>query len=228
VESGIKINPESCKCRYASNTCQQIVIENRPPSKSSFKLSTLSETLGTNTPQPWDLSTLGLPRHPLFSERVKSLKVTYLALTFSSIQEKDQFVKAFDTISRLRNQDQRDYLEAKARFARRANQPNANEPVRRASTTIFSLSRASTAPTLRSFSFGKDLQDGVAYLTDTRAPSELDSIDTKAPSEVDSIDTRAPSELGSINTRAPLELGCVESAIYVGHALRNRHLPEMS
>jgi hypothetical protein len=170
VDSGIKINPESCQCRCARNTCRQVVIENRPLSRSSFRLSVVSETLGTNTPQPWDISVLGLPRHRLFGERVKSLKSTYLALTFSTIQEKDHFVKAFDTISGLRNQDQQDYLEAKARFTRRANRPNANEPVRRVSTAILPLSRASTAPTHGSFSFGKDLQDGLAYLTDTKAP----------------------------------------------------------
>jgi hypothetical protein len=135
------------------------VIENRPPSRASFRLSTISETLGTSTPQPWDISILGLPRHPLFGERVKSLKATYLALTFSTLEQKDHFVKAFDTISRLRNQDQQDYLEAQARFARRANQPNAKEPVRKASSTNFTLSRASTVPTRDSFSFRKDISE---------------------------------------------------------------------
>jgi hypothetical protein len=151
VENGIKINPESCQCRYTRNTCQQIVIENRPPSRSSFRLSTVSETLGSTTPQPWDISVLGLPKHRLFSERVKSLKVTYLALTFSTIQEKDHFVNAFNTISRLRNQDQQDYLVAKDRFTQRANRPNANKLVGTTSTAVFPLSRASTAPTLSSF-----------------------------------------------------------------------------
>jgi hypothetical protein len=135
------------------------VIENRPPSRASFRLSTISETLRTSAPQPWDISILGLPRHPLFGERVKSLKVTYLALTFSTLEQKDHFVKAFDTISRLRNQDQQDYLEAKGRFARRANKPNAKEPVRDASSTSFTLSRASTAPALGSSSFGKDISE---------------------------------------------------------------------
>jgi hypothetical protein len=166
VESGIKINPESCECRYTRNTCRQIVLENRPGSKSSFTLRTLSETAGTSTPQPWDLSVLGRPRHPHFSERTKSLKVTYLALTFSTISEKDAFVAAFNTISSLRTQDERDFLEAKIRFARRANQPNASEPVGRASTFL-PPSRASTAPTLGNMSFGNDFGDGVAYLTDT-------------------------------------------------------------
>ena len=135
----------------------QVVIENRPPSKTSFRLSSVSETLRTSTPQPWDISILGLPRHPLFSERVKSVKVTYLALTFSSLEEKDRFVKAFDIISRLRDQDQQDYLKAKDRFACRANRPNAKEPVRQASGTFSLPSRASTAPTFRTFSFGKDI-----------------------------------------------------------------------
>jgi hypothetical protein len=173
VESGIKINPESCQCRYARNTCLQIVIENRPPGRSSFKLSTLSESLRTNTLQPWDISVLGLPRHRLFGERVKSLKVSYLALNFATIQEKDMFVKAFDTISRLRNRDQQDYLEVMARIAMRSSKPNANESLRRTSiaNSILPISRASTTPTLRNLSFGKDLQDGVAYLTDARAHS---------------------------------------------------------
>jgi hypothetical protein len=170
VERGIKINPESCECRYTRNTCRQIVIENRPGSKSSFRLGILSETNGAGTRQPWDLSVLGLPKHPLFGDRVKSLRVTYLALTFSTIQEKDSFVTAFDTISRLRYQDEQDYLKAKARFARRANQPNAGEPARKAST-VNPLSRASTAPSLGSISFGKDLENGVAYLTDAKAYS---------------------------------------------------------
>ena len=104
-------------------------------------------TLRTSTPQPWDISILGLPRHPLFGERVKSVKVTYLALTFSSLEEKDRFVKAFDIISRLRDQDQQDYLKAKARFACRANRPNAKEPARQGSGTFSLPSRASTAPT---------------------------------------------------------------------------------
>jgi hypothetical protein len=167
VESGIGINPDSCSCRYTRDTCLQVVIESR----SSFKLSTLSENQSTSTPQPWDLSVLGLPRHPRFKERVKSLKITYLALTFSTISEKESFVQAFNIISTLRNQDELDYLEAKARFARRANQPNANEPVRRPSRAIFSLSRASTAPTLGNISLGSNLQDSVAYLTDTRRRS---------------------------------------------------------
>lgn len=175
MDKGIAINPDSCRCRYTRDTCQQVVIDRRPLSKSSFRLGKLSETLGTSTLQPWDLSVLGLPRHPLYGERVKSLKVTYLALTFSTISEKEHFVMAFDTISRLRNQDEQDYLDGKARFARRANQPNANEPVRRASTAISLLSRASTrastAPTLGSISSGSDLQDGVAFLTDTRRPA---------------------------------------------------------
>jgi hypothetical protein len=135
------------------------VIENRPPGRASFRLNTVSETLGTSAPQPWDISILGLPRHPLFGERVKPLKVTYLALNFPTLEQKDHFVKAFETISRLRNQDQHDYLEARARFARRANQPNAREPVRTASSIISPLSRASTAPTLGSFSFGKDISE---------------------------------------------------------------------
>lgn len=173
MESSIKINPESCECRYARNTCRQVVIENRPPGRSSFKLSTLSESLRTNAPQPWDISILGLPRHRLFGERVKSLKVTFLSLNFKTIQEKDHFIKAFDTISRLRNQDLHDFVEAKARFAMRSNKPNANESLRRTSTanSILPLSRASTAPTLHSLSFGKDLQDGVAHLTGTSAVS---------------------------------------------------------
>jgi len=169
VDKSITIDPDSCKCRYKRDTCHQVVIDHL--SKSSFRLGKLSETLGTSTLQPWDLSVLGLPRHPLYGERVKSLKVTYLALTFPTISEKEHFVKAFDTISRLRNRDEQDYLDGKARFARRANQPNANEPVRKASTTISLPSRASTAPTLGSISFGSDLQDGVAFLTDTRRPA---------------------------------------------------------
>jgi hypothetical protein len=162
VERGVKINPESCECRYTRNTCHQIIIENWPGSKSSFRLGILSETHGASTPQPWDLSVLGLPKHPLFSDRVKSLKVTYLALTFSTIQEKDKFVTAFDTISRLRYRDEQDYLEAKTRFARRANQPNAGEPARRVSA-VNPLSRASTAPSLGSISFEQELENGVAY-----------------------------------------------------------------
>jgi hypothetical protein len=168
VESGIRINPDSCKCRDTRDTCLQVVIENRPPIKSSFKLSALSENQSTSTPKPWDLSVLGLPRHPRFKERVKSLGITYLALTFSSLLDKERFVEAFDTISRLRNRDELDYLEARARFARRANRPNANEPVRKPSNAIFSLSRASTAPTVGNISLGSNLQDGLAYLTDTR------------------------------------------------------------
>jgi hypothetical protein len=123
----------------------QVVIENRKPSRSSFRLNSVSETLGTSTPQPWDISILGLPRHPLFSERAKSVKVTYLALTFSSLEEKDHFVKAFDIISRLRNQDQQDYLKAKTRFACRASRPNAKEPAMQASSIFSPSSRASTA-----------------------------------------------------------------------------------
>jgi hypothetical protein len=168
VDKSITINPNSCRCRYARDTCHQVVIDHWPQSKSSFRLGKLSET---STLQPWDLSVLGLPRHPLYAERVKSLKVTYLALTFPTISEKEDFVKAFDTISRLRNQDEQDYLKGKARFVRRANQPNANEPVRRASTAISLPSRASMAPTLGSISFGSDLQDSVAFLTDTRRPA---------------------------------------------------------
>jgi len=168
VESGIRINPDSCKCRYARDTCLQVVIENRPPNRSSFKLSTLSENQSTTTPQPWDLSVLGLPRHPRFKERVKSLGITYLALTFSSLSDKERFVEAFNTISRLRNRDELDYLEARARFARRANRPNANEPVKKPSKTIFSLAKASTAPTVGNISLGNNLQDDVAYLTDAR------------------------------------------------------------
>jgi hypothetical protein len=171
VESGIGINPNSCNCRYTRDPCLQVVIEYRPPSKSSFKLSILSENQSTSTPQPWDLSVLGLPRHPRFKERVKSLKITYLALTFSTISEKESFVEAFNIISNLQNQDELDYLKAKARLTRRANQPNANEPVRRPSNTIFSLSRANTAPTLGNISLGSNLQDSVAYLTDTRRRS---------------------------------------------------------
>jgi len=120
-------------------------------------LGILSETHGASTPQPWDLSVLGLPKHPLFGDRVKSLRVTYLALTFSTIQEKDHFVTAFDTISRLRDKDEQDYLEAKTRFARRANQPNAGEPVRKAST-VNPLPRAGAALSLGGVSFGKDLE----------------------------------------------------------------------
>ena len=165
MDGGIKINPESCECRYTRNNCRQIVIENRPGSKSSFELHTLSEAQGTSTLQPWDLSLLGLPRHRLFGERVKPLSVTYLAFTFATVQEKDHFVKAFETISRLRNQDEQDYLEARDRFKRRANRPNANEPPRRASTATFPLSRASTAstttPTLDRIVFGKDLEEEV-------------------------------------------------------------------
>ena len=66
----------------------------------------------------------GLPRHPLFGERVKSLKVTYLALTFATISEKDNFVQAFNTLSLIRNRNERDYLEAHDRLKRRANRPN--------------------------------------------------------------------------------------------------------
>ena len=160
MDTEIKINPESCECRYTHNTCRQIVLENRPGSKSTFTLGILSEAQESKRPQPWDLSVLGLPRHPLFGERVKTLKVTYLALTFATILEKDRFVHAFDTISMLRNKDDRDYHEANARFKRRANKPNANEPLRRSSTAALPLSRSSTAPTLGSVSFGKDLEDG--------------------------------------------------------------------
>ena len=168
MESGIRINTNSCKCRDSRDTCLEVVIENRPPSKSSFKLSTLSENQSTSTPKPWDLSVLGLPRHPRFKERVKSLGITYLALTFSTISEKESFVQAFNIISSLRNQDELDYLEARARFARRASRPNANEPVRRPSDAI---SRAGTAPTLGDISLGINLQDSLAYLTDTRRRS---------------------------------------------------------
>jgi hypothetical protein len=168
VESGIGINTNSCKCRDSRDTCLEVVIENRPPSKSSFKLSTLSENQSASTPRPWDLSVLGLPRHPRFKERVKSLGITYLVLTFSTLSDKERFVEAFDTISRLRNRDELDYIEAKARFVRRANRPNTNEPVRRPSNAIFSLSRASTAPTIANISLGSNLQDNLAYLTDTR------------------------------------------------------------
>ena len=159
MDSEIKINPESCQCWYTHNTCHQIVLENRPGTKSTFTLGILSEAQESKRPQPWDISILGLPRHPLFGERVKSLKVTYLALTFATISEKDGFVHAFDTISKLRNKDDRDYHEANARFKRRANKPNANERLRRSSTAVLPLSRSSTAPTLGSVSFGKDLED---------------------------------------------------------------------
>ena len=140
------INPDSCNCRYTRDTCLQVVIENRPSSRSSFKLSVLSENQSTST-LPWDLSVLGLPRHPRFKERVKSLKITYLALTFSTISEKESFVQAFNIISRLRSQDEQDFLEAKARFARRAHRPNANDSWRRSSKATTSLSRANTANT---------------------------------------------------------------------------------
>lgn len=100
------------------------MIENRPPSRSSFKISTLAESLGNGTQQTWDLSVFGLPRHPLFSQRVKSLKVTYFALTFATISEKDNFVQAFNTLSLIRNRNERDYLEARNRLKWRANRPN--------------------------------------------------------------------------------------------------------
>jgi hypothetical protein len=172
VGSGIKINTNSCKCRDSRDTCLDVVIENQPPSKSSFKLSTLSENQSSSTPKPWDLSVLGLPRHPRFRERVKSLGITYLALTFSTISDKERFVEAFHTISRLRNRDELDYIEAEARFARRANRPNTHEPRKMPSNTIFSLSRTSTAPpTVGNISLGSNLQDSLAYLTDARRRS---------------------------------------------------------
>lgn len=157
MDSGIKINPDSCQCRYAPSSCLQVVIENRPPRSSSFRLSTVSENLQTSTPQPWDISILGLPRHPRFAERVKWLKTSYLALTFSTLEQKDKFVEAFSIISVCRNQDQQDYLEAKRRFAQRANQPNARDPRRRAPSTVSRLSRTSTAPTLGNLPFEKVL-----------------------------------------------------------------------
>ena len=149
----MRINPDSCNCRYTRDTCLQVVIENRPPSRSSFKLSVLSENQSTST-LPWDLSVIGLPRHPRFKERVKSLKITYLALTFSTISEKESFVQAFNIISRLRYQDEQDYLEAKARFARRASRPNSNESGRssKATTSLSRTSTANTASTLGKFS----------------------------------------------------------------------------
>jgi hypothetical protein len=69
-----------------------------------------------------------------------------------------QSVEAFNTISRLRNQDRPDHLETKSRLARGGNQQNTKEPARRSSSTIGPLSRASTTPTLSSFSFRKGSQ----------------------------------------------------------------------
>jgi hypothetical protein len=168
VDHGIKINPDSCRCRYSRETCLQVVIEYRPPSKSSFRLGKMSETMANNNQQPWDLSVLGHPRHPLHGERVKWMNVTYLSFNFATLEEKKNFVNAFDTICRIRDRDEQDYLKGKARFARRANQPNSPETVKETSIPVPSLSPPSKAPKIGSISLGDDLQDSVAYLTDKR------------------------------------------------------------
>jgi hypothetical protein len=171
VDSGININPDSCRCRSSPETCLQVVIELRPPSKSSFRLGKISESLAKKNPQPWDLSILGLPRHPLHGERVKWMNVTYLSLIFATLEEKKNFVSAFNTISRLRDLDEEDYQKARARFARRSNQPNSPEAGKKISIPVSIPPTPSKAPRIGSISLGDDLQDSVAYLTDKRRGS---------------------------------------------------------
>lgn len=119
MSNGIRISDQSCQCIYKPSTCLRFVIEFRPHRNSSVELDLVGEP-GADPFATWDLSILGLPEHPLSLERVKPLRIQYLALDFKTLDEEKLFLEGFDMISRIRKSDQEDYAKAKSRLMTRA------------------------------------------------------------------------------------------------------------
>lgn len=115
--------------------------------------------------QQWDLTVLGLPRHPQFKQRMLPLDCHYLALDFKTLDEKTKFLKDFECISVLREKAIRDYQQARATLLWRSNQANHQEFV----TDKDSLpAGVSFGPAPDEMDFGQAFQDSIPNVRDTQ------------------------------------------------------------
>ena len=110
LDDQIEMRREPCQCTAAGHTCCEVVLSK--PKRRKFRIrshTAQTDKDGNDILPTWNLSVLGLPRHPDFSKLEKADDVVWLNLHFPSVQARGAFETAFNTASALREVEQGEF-----------------------------------------------------------------------------------------------------------------------